>query len=204
MLTLRKLNSFLSLVVIVLGLYIAVSPFLPQVEYWFRDKSPEYTAPYGGNLAKSVGSSTDNLAPAENRLVIPSIGVNEPILESTNIGVITNGGTWRRPASAKPTDNNNTVIVGHRFYGNNVSTFYNLDKVKIGQLLAVYWEGKEFLYEVVESKVVDASAVDIEAPTTERRLTLYTCTPIWTAKNRLVVVARPAQIDNIANSESSE
>ena len=189
----KKFNNFLSLVVIVLGLYIAVTPFLPQLEFWFRDTNPEHTAPYGGNLAKSSGSSTTNPPPKENRIVIPSISLNEPILESSNINVITNGGTWRRPSSATPKDNNNTVIVGHRYYGNNISTFYNLDKVKVGQLLAVYWEGQEFLYEVTETKVVTPSTVDIEAPTSERQLTLYTCTPIWTARNRLVVIAKPVQ-----------
>jgi sortase A len=186
----------LSFIVILFGLYIIIAPFLPQIEFWFRDKSPDVTAPYRGSLATSAGSSTTNPAPAENRIVIPSISLNEPILESTNIGVITHGGTWRRPASATPLDNNNTVIVGHRYYGNNVSTFYSLDKVQVGQLLAVYWQGQEFLYEVTETKVVDPSKVEIEAPTTDRRLTLYTCTPIWTARNRLVVIAKPVDLSD--------
>jgi sortase A len=188
---LRKFNSFLSIVVITLGVYIMVAPFLPQIEFWFRDKSPESAAPYSGELATSIESTTTNPAPAENRIVIPSIGLNEPIVESPNINAITNGGTWHRPNSAIPTKDDNTVIVGHRYYGNNTSTFYHLDKVQVGQLLAIYWEGKEILYEVTETKTVDPSAVDIEASTSEKQLTLYTCTPIWTARNRLVVIAKP-------------
>lgn len=202
MVTLQKLNSFLSFIIIVLGLYIAIAPFLPQIEFWFRNTTPEYTVPYSGSLAKSVGSSSTNPAPKENRIVIPSIGVNEPILESDNIEVITKGGTWRRPSSATPLDNNNTVIVGHRYYGNDVSTFYNLDKVQVGQLLAVYWEGQEFLYEVTETKVVGPSAVEIEAPTSERQLTLYTCTPVWTARDRLVVIAKPTAQEETTNQEN--
>lgn len=191
MFSLRRFNSFLSFIVILLGLYIAITPFLPQISYWLRDKSPEYTAPYGGELAKAEGSDSSAPVPIDNRLVIPSIGINEPIIEGSNIWVITNGGTWLRPKSASPDGNGNTVIVGHRFYGNDISTFYHLDKVKIGQLMAVYWNGKETLYEVTETKVVDPTAVGIEAPTSEKQLTLYTCTPIWTAKNRLVVIAKP-------------
>ena len=68
-----------------------------------------------------------------------------------------------------------------------------MDKVLVGQKLAIYWEGQEILYEVTEVKVVDASAVEIEAPSMEKMLTLYTCHPIWTAKQRLVVVAKPVQ-----------
>ena len=188
---LKRFNTLLSFLVIILGLYIVITPFLPQIEYWLRDSDPQTVAPYGGALAVSQGNTTTNPPPAENRLVIPSISLNEPIIESSGIWAITDGGTWRRPNSATPIEDNNTVIVGHRYYGNNVSTFYHLDKVAVGQLLAVYWEGKEILYEVTETKVVDPSAIDIEAPTTEKQLTLYTCTPIWTAKNRLVIIAKP-------------
>jgi sortase A len=201
---LRRLNGLLSFIVILLGIYIIAMPFLPQLEYWFRDKSPEYVAPYSGKLAASQGNTTDLPAPIENRLVIPSIGLNEEILESNSITAINNGGTWRRPNSAIPTDDDNTVIVGHRFYGSNTSTFYHLDKVKIGQLLAVYWEGQEILYEVVESKIVNPTAIEIEAPATEKQLTLYTCTPIWTARDRLVIIAKPVDPNSTNLSENNE
>ena len=191
MFTLRKVNGFLSFIVILLGLYIVITPLLPQIEYWLRDKSPTTIAPYGGDLAKSVGSDSSLPTPIDNRIVIPSIGVNEPIIESNTINSINNGGTWRRPNTAKPTDSDNTVIVGHRYFGNDISTFYHLDKLKVGQLLAVYWEGEEILYEVTETKIVDPSAVEIESSTSEQQLTLYTCTPIWTARDRLVVIAKP-------------
>ncbi len=193
--TLRRFNNVLSAVVILLCVYIALSPFLPEVAYLIRDKSPEASAPYIGALADDIGSTTTTQRPQKNRLVIPSIQVNEPILEGNNIGVINHGGTWRRPNTTNPTENNNTVIVGHRYFGNNVSTFYHLDKVKVGQKLALYWDGEEILYEVVENKVVDANAVEIEGPTTEKQLTIYTCHPIWTAKERLVVIAKPVNLE---------
>lgn len=188
---LRTFNNLLSFVVVGLGIYIAITPFLPQIQFALRDTSPDVSAPYAGELAKETGSHTTAETPKENRLVIPSIQLNEPILESNSIGVINQGGTWRRPNSSTPSDGSNTVIVGHRYYGSNVSTFYHLDKVLVGQKLAVYWDGQERLYEVTESKVVDPSAVEIEAPSEDKRLTIYTCTPIWTAKNRLVIIAKP-------------
>ena len=188
---LRTFNNLFSVVVILLGLYISISPFLPQIAYLTRDTSPEAGVPYGGALASSVGASVESSLPKENRIVIPSIQVNEPIIESSSINAIKDGGTWRRPKSSDPTRGGNTVIVGHRFYGNNVSTFYHLDKVLSGQKLAVYWQGVEYMYEVVETKVVEADQVQIESPTADARLTLYTCTPIWTAKQRLVVIAKP-------------
>ena len=37
--------------------------------------------------------------------------------------------------------------------------------------------------------VVTPNQTAIQAPTNDNRLTLYTCTPLWTARNRLVVIA---------------
>jgi len=193
--TLRRFNNLLSVIVISLGLYIGMSPFLPEISRWFADKSPEASAPYAGELADSVGSSSSTQKPEDNRIVIPSIQVNEPIKEGGNIWVINDGGTWRRPNTSTPVENNNTVIVGHRFFGNNISTFYHLDKVLNGQKLALYWEGEEIIYEVTDTKIVDATAVEIEAPTDEKQLTIYTCHPIWTAKERLVVIAKPIELE---------
>jgi sortase A len=192
--TLRRFNNGLSLIVIVLGLYIAVTPFIPQIQYWLRDDSPEVVAPYAGVLASSEGSEASAPPPQDNRIVIPSIGINEPILEGSGIWTISDGGTWRRPNTANPTDESNTVIVGHRFYGSEVSTFYHLDKVEIGQRLALYWDQQEIVYEVTDKKIVDPTQVEIEAPTPEKQLTIYTCDPVWTAVNRLVIVAKPIDI----------
>lgn len=199
----KRFNDILSLVVIVLGLYIVLLPFLPQVSYWFRDKSPNSIAPYAGALAESVGSDSTK-TPDGNRIVIPDIALDEPILGGNSIGVISGGGTWHRPKSKSPLENGNTVIVGHRFFGSNASTFYNLDKLQPGQKIAVYWDGREVLYEVVETKVVDPSATEIEEPTDYKRLTLYTCTPIWTAKNRLVIIAKPIEINEVLRRDKIE
>jgi sortase A len=194
----RHVNNGLSLVVIGLGLYIAITPFLPAIGFIFQDKSPEARAPYTGALALIEGSSATAQTPEENRLVIPSIQINEPILEGNSIDLINNGGTWRRPNTATPASQSNTVIVGHRWFGNEVSTFYHLDKVTIGDTLALYWEGEEIVYEVVETKIVDANATEIEAPTMQKQLTIYTCDPVWTAKNRLVIIAVPLEKDGVA------
>jgi LPXTG-site transpeptidase (sortase) family protein len=187
---LRRFNHALTGLIALVGFYIILSPFMPTVQLWLADSSPESRAPYAGALA-ALESSSASAAPDGNRLVIPSILLNEPIYESNTINAIADGGTWRRPASSTPFEPGNTVIVGHRFFGRNVSTFYHLEKVTAGEKIAVYWEDKEMIYQVEEVKVVSPEAVDIESRTKDTRLTLYTCTPIWTARERLVVIARP-------------
>lgn len=200
--TLRRINNFLTVVVIGLGLYISLSPLIPSLAYRFRDKSPNHVAPYSGELAKNYGSTTVAPPPSDNRLVIPSIGLNETIKEGSNIWVIHDGGTWHRPGTPTPDQDGNSVIVGHRYYKHSLSTFYNLDKVLVGDKLAVYWSGKEILYEVREVKIVDPTAVEIEQPTDGRQLTIYTCHPLWTSAQRLVLVAYPIE-NNSTPRESS-
>lgn len=200
---LRTFNNLLSVLVIIIALYIIIAPFIPKIQFLLRDKSPEVTAPYSGRLAQDTGSNSTASIPADNRLVVPSIGINEPIKESSNIWVIRYGGTWRRPSSANPSLGGNTVIVGHRYYGSEGSTFYNLDQVAIGDEIAAYWEGVEYVYKVTEITVVDPSQVRIEAPTADKRLTLYTCHPLWTSKNRLVIVAKPVESKTTDKNEGN-
>jgi len=50
------------------------------------------------------------------------------------------------------------------------------------------------VYTVDRIKQVTATAVEIEAPTARPTLTLYTCTPLWNPKDRLVVTATLQEI----------
>lgn len=83
------------------------------------------------------------------------------------------------------------MLVGHRFTYDGNGVFYHLDKLKVGDQLAVFWEGKKYQYTVTETKVVPATATEVEDQTQDPQLTLYTCTPLWSAKDRLVVIAKP-------------
>lgn len=191
---LRRFNNILSVFVILLGFYIASAPFLPGVELWIKKRTDKtHGIPYSGSLSVDDNTVTRPDPPKDNRIVIPSINLNEPIKEGNGIWVIGEGGTWHLPKSVDPPDQGNSVIIGHRFYGSKGSTFYNLDKVKLDEKLAVYWQGKEYIYQVNSIKTVPPTAVEVENQTPDRRLTLYTCTPLWTAKNRLVITALPVE-----------
>lgn len=189
----KKLNDYLAIIVVTLGLYIVIMPWLPQISLWLSslfDQTDGFV--YRGDL--STGKVDDNVLkapPEDNRLVIPSIKLDETIKEGNSLAVLNDGGTWRRPNTSFPNEDGNTVIIGHRFSYSDPSTFYHLDKLKIGDRFAVWWQQEEIIYEVYETLVVPATAVDIENQTADRRLTLYTCTPLWTAQNRLVVRSRP-------------
>lgn len=181
--TLRRVNDVLTIVVICLSLYVVVLPFWPSITYLFADKSVPF------QVSSLAGAETETKQrPDGDRLLIPSIGMDEVIYQGGQ-GEL-NKGAWLRPKTSTPDKGSNSVIVGHRFtYTDDNAVFYHLDKVALGDVIAVYWGGKEFNYRVREVKVVPATAIEIESPTDDAQLTLYTCTPLWSAKDRLVVIA---------------
>ncbi len=193
---LRLFNDFLSVVVIGLGIYLIAMPLLPQLTFWINLKT--------GKISSSSAYSDDNKPgtkpiPQDNRLVIPQIGLDEPINEGKYADALKKG-VWRRPQTSTPDKDSNTVIVGHRFTYNDPAVFYHLDKIKTGDKLALYWRGKEYLYQVVETKIVEPHQIEVEQKTADPTLTLYTCTPMWTSKQRLVVIAKLIE-DNQSNDE---
>ena len=193
---LRQFNNFLSLIIFVLALYIIAAPLAPQFSYYFKHFTNKNGGlVYNSTLATEVlgDNKAKNLAtpPKDNHLVIPTIGVDSLVHEGTDPNIL-NLGLWHRPNTSTPDKESNTVIVAHRFlYTSGPATFYSLDKVAVGDKALLFWgpEGDryEYLYEATVNEVVPATAVEIEDKTTEPQLTLYTCTPIWTSKDRLVV-----------------
>ena len=192
-LALRIANSCLLTLIVLINLYTIGIPLRPSISFWFGQ--------HFGSVASSLSNIVNNpeITPSQvfepdeiiggKRLIIPSLLLDKPIYEGNSPGIV-HKGVWRLPHTSTPDAGSNTVFVGHRFSYKDPAVFYNLDKMEKGQRFAVFWNQHKYLYEVMSKDVVAPTRIDIEAPTTESRLTLYTCTPLWTAKNRLVVVAK--------------
>jgi sortase A len=133
---------------------------------------------------------TNQTRPPDNRLVIPKIGVNLPIVEGQESDSALWKGAWRIPNSSTPKLGGNTVLSAHRFRYRPPSnlTLYLLDKVKKNDVMIVYWQGKEYDYRVSETKIVPRENTDIAEPTLEDQLTVFTCHPLFSTKERLVVI----------------
>ena len=53
----------------------------------------------------------------------------------------------------------------------------------------VYWKGKKYTYKIKEQKVVPPTATEVlHQPSDKSIITLMTCTPVGTNKNRLILV----------------
>jgi sortase A len=185
---LRKFNNGLTFVSILLALYIIAIPFLPVIGLWFQNttnsKPPLVLANIGEQAEKS-----DEPIPDDNTLVIPAINLQEVAHEGQTAAALSLG-IWRRPQTSTPDKGGNTVLVGHRFSYSDPAVLYHLDRVNEGDPIVLYWEGKKYQYQVERKLIVPPSAIEIEAPTDEPMLTVYTCTPLWSARDRLVLQAR--------------
>ncbi|OHA51895.1 MAG: hypothetical protein A3A30_01030 [Candidatus Terrybacteria bacterium RIFCSPLOWO2_01_FULL_48_14] len=125
------------------------------------------------------------------RLVIEKIGVNMPIVEGKDESALLKG-AWRSPWSSTPDQGGNTVLFGHRWYHKppHPETFYALDKIAVGDTFNISWKGAIYHYQVIETKVVSPKEISVLKPTDDSVVTLITCTPLYSTKQRLIVRAK--------------
>ncbi len=181
----RNINLILSAAIIIVNLYILVFPFVPLINSWLEGlfgQQPSIVAAYNSKKIDSVQQPQGNL------LVIPRLSMQENINEGKTAAALKSG-VWHRPLTSTPNKKSNTVLVGHRLTYEGKAVFYSLDKLKKGDDIFVYWEGKRYQYKVNSIDQVPASAIEVESAKGAPTLTLYTCTPLWTAKDRLVVTS---------------
>jgi sortase A len=216
----RKLVQWTGFLLIAVGILVLSYPLWPIVKYkiFGPTSTPEQPIfPYESQLISANGTineaTTDSSPvtqntntqtatkkvsvkvlkkskPVDNRLVIPKIGVNMPIIEGAIADDALWKGIWHIPGSANPIEGGNMVLSGHRFRYRPPSnlTLYLLDQVKPGDIMIIYWQGKEFDYKVSQTKIVPRENTDMADPSLEPRLTVFTCHPLFSTKNRLVVI----------------
>jgi len=189
------------IVVILVGVGILVYPLLPALKYSIS--KPENFYPYETrllnsnlNLGKLPEIKTVKRIPEDNRLVIPKIGVDVAVVEGKNEEAALLKGAWRNPKTSDPAKGGNTVISGHRFRFRppNNTTFYLLDKLSVGDPFLIYWQGVEYDYIVTETKIVAPTTLEILNNTADPQVSLFTCTPLFTTKQRLVVIGQPLKL----------
>ncbi len=127
----------------------------------------------------------------KTKIKIDSIQVEGKIFEGTDANTMDQG-FWHFPLSQYPGNKGNSVIIGHRYakLPPNPDTFFNLDKVKVGDRILVEQEDNSYTYIVTETKVVEKNDISILKSYGDYRITLVTCTPLWSSDQRLVIIAK--------------
>ena len=117
---------------------------------------------------------------------IPKINVNKAVVEGVGTEDLKKG-PGHYPSTPMPGQKGNAAIAGHRTtYGH---PFYDLDALKPGDDIFVSTRQGKFQYKVDHSMNVDPHDVAVLDPTPDNRLTLTTCTPRFSAAQRLIVVS---------------
>ncbi|MEW6610413.1 MAG: sortase [Patescibacteria group bacterium] len=125
-----------------------------------------------------------------DRLKIPAIKVDMEIAGGGSAKVLNKGFAWLLPLTSTPDKGGNTVIGCHRYlFTSGSRTCFNLDKVKMGDAMVVDWKGIRYHYKVRDIRIVAPDEVSVLYATRTPVLTVFTCTPKFTSKFRLVVVA---------------
>lgn len=189
---LKRANRVLLGLIILVNGYIILAPFIPVVTFWWDNRGGTQKAALTAQIHTSKPSKSSPATPHANSVIIPSMLLNQPIQDGPvrDTYKILNTGIWRWPNGSTPDKGSNTTLIGHRFtYTQPKGVFYYLDKVKINDEIGIWWSNKLYTYRVSTISEVDPSQTSIENPTTDARLTIFTCTPLWLPHNRLVVVA---------------
>ena len=117
---------------------------------------------------------------------IPKIDVEKFIVEGVGVADLKKA-PGHYPTTPMPGQPGNSAIAGHRTtYG---APFYRIDELQPGDQIFVTTRQGRFEYSVTSTRVVSPSQVEVLAPTEDNRLTLTTCHPRFSARQRLIVVA---------------
>jgi sortase A len=139
-------------------------------------------------IAATVRVPSPPAGDVEAHLQIPAIGVDQYVLEGTGEASLAKG-PGHYLGTAMPGQQGNVAIAGHRTtYG---APFYRLDELKVGDTVTLTTlTGQHLVYVVAKAPVaVSPRDVSVLNDAGDNRLTLTTCTPKYSATQRLVVVA---------------
>jgi len=123
-------------------------------------------------------------------LIIPSLNYELPIYEGTSSKELKKG-VGRFITSALPGEIDNCVLSGHRD-----TVFSKLGELVIGEQIIVKSDLGFFVYEVTETRIVEADDQTVIVPTDVATLTLTTCYPfeyLGFAPQRYIVSAEIAK-----------
>lgn len=169
---------------------------------------------------KQIPGLDIDIAPSDNRIIVPRIDQNIPIVRISSDSLIRRDwkaledemqdalkdGVVHYPGTSLPGGTGNIVITGHSSYfpwdpGRFKDVFALLADVVEGDKVVVYHEQDKYVYEVYDIKIVLPEDIEVLKQTPENKLTLITCWPVGTNLKRLIVTAKPIEVNGV-NIES--
>jgi LPXTG-site transpeptidase (sortase) family protein len=119
------------------------------------------------------------------RLIVPRLHLDAAV------GLTLATGPAFYPGSARPGQPYTIAVAGHRT--THTRPFWSLDALRRGDRIVLVWRGTRHLYVVTGSRIVAPTDWSIARERGYERLILTTCTPRFSASERLVVFATAAR-----------
>ena len=124
---------------------------------------------------------------AIGRIEIPAIGVEDYVVEGTDIDSLRKG-PGHYPETPLPGEHGTAAIAGHRTtYG---APFRRIDELHRRQEIAVDMPYGRYVYRVERTKIVEPTDLSVLDRVGHDRLVLSACHPLYSASKRIVVFAR--------------
>jgi sortase A len=189
-------KTFLIFTSIILWVVIIVYLFLlivaPEINYYLKNN----------NDLNIEELDSETIAAMPNTLVISKLKLQEEIYEGDK--TVLDKGIWhRKPDLGDPKQGGNFILTGHRFslgltpgQTASESLLYHIDKLKTGDEIFIVWNKKLYKYEIVKIYNAEPTQIEVEAQSSEHKLTLYTCMLGGKWEGRVVIEAEMVSRSN--------
>lgn len=201
----RSLTQKISITLALLGILFLVISYGPSL--WFALRGTDRVSALLSSTTELGPVKTDNVSswqpsfdkklPLENKIIIPTVGIETVIHEakSESYEDALSVGVWRVNDFGTPYDRHQpTILTAHRFgylaWSLNFrlhESFYELPKLKVGDTLSIIWRQRKYTYAVYKSEE-NEEITDYSAD-----LILYTCRDL-TSNIREIKYARLIEI----------
>lgn len=201
--------------IIIAGIVIIIPVFIYEI-YKLKIAVDEYNsvpaieeAPELQNLEVLGGNPEDwpgdSLFIEENRvnynesgltLVIPRLEINDSVMDGTSQTDLKYGPGLYEMSQMPGEGDRNVSIAGHRTgYGRYYNIFKNIHTLKEGDLLYLYDADSIYTYSYKETKIIEANDWSVIMLQGYSCLTLTSCHPIGSNKERIVVIGELISIN---------
>lgn len=179
--SLKWVGILVALLSITLGVYLLVLLRAPTIKPLSDAKQKQFIP---GDIA-------------DKRIIIPKIAVKADIFEGDQTSL--DKGVWHRlPELGMPETGGNFILSAHRYVlspstgrTKQQSYFYNIDKLALGDTILIDWHQKRYTYKITKIYTVKPTQLEVESPSSEPKLTMYSCTLGGSADGRVVIEAKP-------------
>lgn len=186
----RLIRKIIGLILIAIGLGILLSSIALNVRQYYSKQ--ETIRDFKTRIESVEVPAARENTPSEGDLLyvlrIPGIDSENPVREGVSKSVLSDS-LGHESETAYAGESGNCVIAGHRNY--TFGKFFNrLDEVEVNDLIYLDSAEGTYTYTVTDIKVVEPDDLSVlESDPDREQLTLYTCTPIYVATQRLVIIA---------------